>query len=192
MQSKFTMRATAIGAVCALAGAGAGIAGAGAATKSPTRSAGTTNGAMSIPRDGGPRGGHDRAVHAVETVLNKAGTAYISETEDNGTVKSVSGSDVTITEGTTAVPYQDVTVTIPSGATIQRNGSSATVADLKAGDDIHVSVSDDGTTVFAHDSTFRPAGGPGGPGGHRGPGGPGRGAPPASPSPAPSSSTTTG
>lgn len=186
MQSKFMMRATAVGAACALAGAGAGIAGAGAATKSSTRTAKTTNSATSTQRAGGPRGGHDRAVHAVETVLNKAGTAYITETEDSGTVKSVSGSDVTITEGTTAVPYKDVTVTIPSDATITRNGKTATVADLKAGDDIHVSVSSDGTNVFAHDSTFKPAGG------HGGPGGPGRGAPPAAPSSSSSSTTTTG
>lgn len=181
MQSKMMMRATAIGAVCALAGAGAGIAGSSAASTSAKSKSTTT--AKTAKRAGGrvggfrgPAGGHGFAVHSEETVLNKAGTGYITETEDNGTVKSVSGSDVTITEGTTAVPYKDVTVTIPSGATIERNGKTATVADLKAGDDIHVSVSSDGTDVHAHDASFTPAFGPGGPGGH-GHGGP----PPAAP-----------
>jgi hypothetical protein len=172
MQSKIMMRATAIGAVCALAGAGAGIAGSSAASSTSTsaKSAKTAK-STAARRAAGFRGmggpGHDHAVHAVETVLNRAGTAYITETEDNGTVKSVSGDEVTITEGTTAVPYKDVTVTIPSGATVERNGKTATVADLKAGDDIHVSVSSDGTDVHAHDASFTPARG-----GHGGPGGP--------------------
>jgi hypothetical protein len=159
MQSKMMMRATAIGAACALAGAGAGIAGSSAATTSS--SATSTTAAKTTNQRGGGPGGHARAVHAVETVLNKAGTAYITETEDSGTVKSVSGNEVTITEGTTAVPYKTVTVTIADGATIERNGKTATLADLKAGDEIHVSVSSDGTRVMAHDATFRPTGGRG-------------------------------
>ncbi|WP_354699293.1 hypothetical protein DSM112329_05004 [Paraconexibacter sp. AEG42_29] len=187
MKSRTAMRVTAIGAVCALGGAGAGIAGSSAATKpSSTTAAKTTTTAKAAAaakaRAGGPRGKHGplggpgRVVHSEATVLNKAGTAYITATEDHGTVKSVSGNDVTITEGTTAVPYKDVTVTVASDATIERNGKTAKLSDLKAGDDIHVSVSSDGTVVHAHDDTFKPtppASGKGGPG----PGGP----PPAPP-----------
>lgn len=177
MQSRTVIRATAIGAVCALAGAGAGIAGSSAATKSGSSSTAAKTSSTAKQRAAGPRGDHGpggrgHAVHSVGTVLDKAGTAYITKTEDHGTVKAVSGDELTITEGTTAVPYKDVTVTIPTGASIERNGKTATLADLKAGDDVHVSVSSDGTDVHAHDASFRPAGGRGGRGGHGGPGGP--------------------
>lgn len=191
MKSRTMLRATAIGAVCALAGAGAGIAGSSAATKPRSTTTGTTT-TTQAPPTGGPRGdrGHGGpAVHSVETVLNKAGTAYITETEDQGTVKSVSGSDVVITEGTTAVPYKDVTVTVPAGATIRRNGKTATVADLKAGDQVRVSVSSDGADVDAHDASFKPTGPKNGGPGH----GP-SGTPPAAPSgttTTPSTGTTT-
>jgi hypothetical protein len=132
---------------------------------------------------GGP--GHG-PVHAEEVVLDKAGTAFITETEDSGKVKSTSGSDVTITEGTGTVTYKDVTVTIPDGATIMRNGKTAAVADLKAGDFIHVSRSSDGAFVFAADSSFRPPmGGGDRDGDHRGFGPPpgAAGPPPGAPAP---------
>ena len=113
-------------------------------------------------------------------MLNKAGTAFITVTEDNGKVKSVSGRDVTITEAIGSVTYKDVTVTLPADAKIIRNGKTATVDDLKAGDRIHVSQSSDGTFVFAADASFRP--GPGKGRGHRH--GPGRGSAPAARRPA--------
>lgn len=164
-------------AACVVLGAAGGIAGSMAAPSKKKATARTTKtfarhhdlrGGFDAP--GGPHGGH--AVHAEEVVLNKAGTAFITETEDNGVVKSVSGNDVTITEGTDKVTYKDVTVTIGSGATITRNGKTAAVGDLKAGDNIAVSSSSDGTNVFAFDSTFAPADGPGrhgGPGDHHWP-----------------------
>jgi len=126
------------------------------------------------PGHGGPPGGHF-AVHAEAVVLDKAGTAFITETDDNGKVKSVSGNDVTITEGTDKVTYKDVTVTIPDSATVRRNGKTATVSDLQAGDHIHVDSSSDGTHVEAFDSSFRPPLGRPGPDGH-GPMGPPPGA----------------
>lgn len=180
MASNTLIRGVAVVAVCAVAGAGAGIAGSMAApshksktshSKSRSKNKSQGDGARPARPFGGP------PVHAEAVVLNKAGTAYITVTADNGTVKSVSGNDVTIAEGTTAVPYKDVTVTIPSDATIVRNGAKATVGDLKAGDDIHVASSSDGTMVFAHDDTFKPGpGGPGGPGGRgHGPDGDGDG-----------------
>jgi hypothetical protein len=95
-------------------------------------------------------------------VLDKAGKAFITETEDSGTIASVSGRDVTIAEGIGAVTYKDVTITLPTDATIERNGKTATVDDLKAGDRIHVTRSSDGTSALAGDASWRP-----GPGGHR-------------------------
>jgi hypothetical protein len=151
------MRAATALAACAAVGAAGGIAGSAAA---PSKSASAKPSATSpMHRMAGRMRvgpGPGRAVHAERVVLNKAGDAFITETEDSGKVKAVSGSDVTITEAIGSVTYKDVTLTIPSGATIIRNGKTAAVGDLQAGDRIHVSQSSDGTFAFAADATFRP------------------------------------
>ncbi|MEA2220624.1 MAG: hypothetical protein QOJ35_3250 [Solirubrobacteraceae bacterium] len=166
------MRAATALVACAAVGAAGGIAGSAAA---PSKSASAKPSALHRMAGRMRVGlGPGRAVHAERVVLNKAGDAFITETEDSGKVKAVSGSDVTITEAIGSVTYKDVTLTIPSGATIVRNGKSAAVGDLQAGDRIHVSQSSDGTFAFAADATFRPRlgrgpGGPGGPGDRDGP-----------------------
>jgi hypothetical protein len=104
----------------------------------------------------GFHGGGGPAVHATVVVLNKAGTGFVTVTEDSGKVKSVAGNDVTITEGFGKVTYKDVTVALPGNATIYRNGKKAAVGDLTAGDFIHVSSSSEGTWVMAADKSFRP------------------------------------
>jgi hypothetical protein len=170
------MRAGVALVACAAVGAAGGIAGSAAAPSKTKSKSSTASGSYPTdkpggrPGRGGPHGGPGgRAVHSEEVVLNRAGTAFITETEDSGKVKSVSGNDVTITEAIGSVTYKDVTVTLPAGAKIVRNGKTAAVGDLKAGDFIHVSQSSDGTFVFAADATFRPKG----PGHRHGPGGPG-------------------
>ena len=186
MASLTTSRGVIVGAACVAIGAAGGIVGSMAAPAKHHRTH-TTNGTP--PRfagghrpfgmEGGP------PVHAEEVVLDKAGTAFITRTEDAGKVKSVSGGDVTITEGTDTVTYKDVTVTIPDGATVIRDGATAAVSDLKAGDFIHVAQSSDGTFVFAADTSWRPHPDGDGPGrfGRGGPGGPppGPGGPPPGP-----------
>jgi hypothetical protein len=97
-------------------------------------------------------------VHADAVVLNKAGNGFITQTEDKGKVKSVSGAQLTITEGVGNVTYKDVTLTIPSNATIVRNFAKAQLSALKAGDFVHVSQSSEGTFVLAADSSHRPSG----------------------------------
>jgi hypothetical protein len=144
-------------AACVALGAAGGIAGSAASTRhSSTTARQSTGFGWRFDRHG-PGG---RPVHAEEVVLDRAGTAFITQTEDNGTVKSVSGSDLTITEAANGVTYKDVTVTIPSGATIVRNGATASLSDLKAGDHVDVRSSSDGTSVFAFDSSFVPPQGP--------------------------------
>lgn len=177
MKSPGWIKVGAVATVCALAGAGAGIAGSTAATSNSAKKSGKTRTAAAERHRGpfGPGLRHGPAVHAEAVVLDRAGKAYITVTSDSGIVKSVSGKELTITEGTTAVPYKDVTVTVPDGATIVRNGAKATLADLKAGDHVRVSRSSDGTTVFAGDESVGPGqGGRHGFGdrggrGHRGP-----------------------
>ena len=65
--------------------------------------------------------------------------------------------------------YKTVTITVPSGATVVRNGARAKLSDLAAKDEVVVTRSSDGTTVWAHDAQHDrgPWGGPGGPGGRR-------------------------
>lgn len=197
MQSPGWIRIGAVATVCALVGAGAGIAGSGAATsRSAKKPSGTAAAKVKPPgHRGGPGFGLRRgpAVHEESVVLDEAGKKYITVTSDQGVVKSVSGQELTITEGTTAVPYKDVTITVPDDATVNRNGKAAKLADLKTGDQVHVRASSDDTVVFAADDSFKPAGprGPHGPGG-KGPGrgrffhgGPPPAAPPAPPAPAP-------
>jgi hypothetical protein len=156
MKSRKRVAAVSLAATCALAGAAAGITQSSAAkTKAPTRSA-LRHGPAGMPGFGhGPGGG---AVHAVEEVLNKAGTAYISETVDNGEVTAVDASAGTITlkEGTSTVTYGTPTITIPSGATVTLDGSSSSLEKLKAGDHATVASSSEGTTVAATDSSFKP------------------------------------
>ncbi len=173
-KSRLLRLAVVIG-LCALAGAVAGIAGSAAAPSGKAKNGNSNRHA------GPPRGFHGPAVHAEVVVLNRAGKAFITETEDKGKVKSVSGDRLTITEGVGNVTYKDVTLTIPSNATIVRNFAKAKLGDLKAGDFVHVSQSSDGTFVLASDAAHRPGrghfgphGGPGGGprGDARGPGGP--------------------
>jgi hypothetical protein len=148
------IRIVGVAALCIALGAAGGIASGGAATSTSKKANAT--------RAGGPPGGPGgRAVHEDAVVLNKAGTAFITATEDSGTVVSVSGDQLTIKEGTKSVTYKTLTLTIPSGATIKRNGSTAQLSAFKAGDRVHVTKSSDGTTVIGGDASFRPAGGPG-------------------------------
>jgi len=159
-------------AACALAGAGAGIAQ--SATGNSASHSRATQSSSSRPFPGGPMGGPGGgAVHSVSVVLNRAGTAFVTQTTDRGTIKSVDAGagTITITEGTKTVTYETPTLTIPAGATVTLDGKSSSLASLAAGDHVAVSSSSDGTTVFAMDSLFKPDGGPG----H---GGPPQGMPP--------------
>ncbi|HWF33683.1 MAG TPA: hypothetical protein VG188_14120 [Solirubrobacteraceae bacterium] len=183
-----------IAAACAAAALTAGIAeGSGTTTQSSTATTPSTTSGTAMPGHdghGGPPGGHGPGrdvVHSVDIVLNKAKSAYITETTDEGTVESIdsSGGSITLLEGTKALPYKSVTVTVPSGATVTFDGKSSTLAALVAGDRVSVRSSSDGTDVMAMDSSFKPEGGmpPAGANGH---------APPGEGSAAPASPSTSG
>ena len=172
------VRLGAVIGLCALVGAAAGIAGSAAAPSSKAKKGTATRRAHHV------RGFHGPPVHADAVVLNKAGNGFITQTEDSGKVKSVSGDKLTVTEGVRNVTYKDVTLTIPSNATILRNFAKAQLGDLKAGDFVHVSQSSEGTFVLASDASHGPGRGRFGP--HDGPGGEGRGdAGPGRPGPGP-------
>ena len=191
MRRRKWVGAIAVATTCALVGAAGGIASSGAATttaKAKTAATAKTAAARAAAGanrpDGGRGGGF--SVHSVSEQLNKAGTAFITVTRDEGTVTAVSGSDITLHEGTTTVTYKDAAITVPAGATITRNDATAAITDIKVGDRVSISSSSESTTVRADDPTYKPAFGGHGHDGHGGPGGP----PPAGSTP--SSSTTTG
>jgi hypothetical protein len=168
--------------VCALVGALAGIAGSAAAPSKSSKKSGRAF--RFAPPPGGPRhegfrgpggpGPGGPAVHAEAVVPNKAGNGFITVTSDAGTIKSISGNDITIDESVGNLHYKDATVTIPSDATVVRNHAKASVSELKEGDFIRVVSSSDGTFVMAEDAAFRKQerrrfGGPGGYGRPAGP-----------------------
>jgi hypothetical protein len=157
-----------IAAACAAAALTAGIAeGSGTSQGTTSTQASSTSSAAGMPGHGagdgapGPGGG---AVHSVSVVLNKARTAFVTQTSDRGTVEGVDASAgaVTILEGTKSITYKTVTVTIPSTASVSLDGKTSTLSALVKGDRVSVSSSSDGTDVIAADSSFRPEGGPGG------------------------------
>jgi hypothetical protein len=156
MRFKGMTRVAAIGALCALVGAGAGIAGSSAATSSKSQSRSAAPGGPGGPPGGPFRVGGGPPVHSEAVVPNKAGDGFVTVTTDAGVVKSVSGDQLTITEGTKTLTYKNVTVTVPSGATIYRNGQKASLSALTTGDHVMVSSSTDGTVVGAFDSSHRP------------------------------------
>jgi hypothetical protein len=125
------------------------------------------------PRGPGVFGG---PIHSVNVVPNPSG-GFETITTDGGTLKTVSGDSLTITEGTKAATYATPTISVPSTVKVTLDGKPSTLAALAAGDQVRISQSSTGTaSVFATDASLKPAvgGGPG-PGGGPGMGGPGMG-----------------
>ena len=169
MQTRKKIAAVAAAGTCVLAGAAAGISQSAASSSSSSSAksakAGAparTAGAHAFGHFG--RGGPGGEVHALEVVPNKAGTGFITVTEDNGTITSIDAGagKITLKEGTSSVTYATPTIDIPSGATVLLNGSSSSLEKLSAGDKVSISSSSEGTTVFATDSSFKPPAGPDG------------------------------
>jgi hypothetical protein len=93
-------------------------------------------------------------VHSEMVVPTRSGDGFETLTQDSGKLQSVSGSQLTITEGTETATYKTVTLDVPSDAKVIRNGKQADLSDLQQGDQVHVSQSPQNSFVFAADSTF--------------------------------------
>jgi hypothetical protein len=100
----------------------------------------------------GPIGGPP--VHSEMVVPTRDGKDFETVTQDSGKVDSVSGDQLTITEGTEEATYKTVTVDVPGDAKVVRNGKEVDLGDLQAGDKVHVSQSPEDSFVFATDSSF--------------------------------------
>jgi hypothetical protein len=156
-------------AVCAFAGALAGIAGSAAAPskKSATAAKTTKKAARKQARalkrsfrggfGPGPGFGHFMGgpVHAEAVVPKPDGSGFDTVTTDSGTLNGVDGTTVDLKEGTDKATYKDsVKIDVGSDATVIRDGKKATLADLKAGDHVRVIQGPKGNAVFAADDAF--------------------------------------
>jgi hypothetical protein len=119
-----------VAATCLAAGAGAGvIANAGAATSSGAGSHGARTGLHS-------RRLLARAVHGDLVVATRSG--FRTVTFDRGFVQSVSGQQLTFSEGTKKATYKTLTLTIPSDARVRDNGKRVALASLQPGQHVLV------------------------------------------------------
>src|SRR3954453_10918302 len=83
-------------------------------------------------------GGIIGAVHAEAVVPTRSGD-FATVVFDRGTVKDVSGDQLTVTEGTKDATYKTETFTVPDGAKIRRWGTDdAKLSDLQTGDRVAV------------------------------------------------------
>ena len=129
----------AVAVSCAAIGAGASaIANAGASTSSASSSNGSSAAAKSATAKHSQRAYTKRrtllrrAVNGNLVVATKSGYATVKF--DRGTVKSVSGQQLTLAEGRAKrAPYKNVTLTIPSSARVRDDRHQATLADVKPG-----------------------------------------------------------
>jgi hypothetical protein len=155
MKNVRVRRTVGIAGMCAVVGAAAGIAGS-AAAPSGHRTYSTETGprfgiAMRFSGGGPP-------VHSDVVVPNQAGNGFDTLTSDRGAFKSLSGDQLTITEGTKTATYKEVTLTIPADAKVYRNGASAHLSDLQSGDEVNVLRGPKGTLVDAADAQHQDRG----------------------------------
>ena len=124
----------AVAVSCAAIGAGASaITDAGASTSGSSSSSGTNAAAKHSQRArGGRRALLRRAVDGSVVLATKGGYATVKF--ERGTVKSVSGRQLTLAEGRAKkASYKTVTLTIPTGARVRDDRHQATLADVKPG-----------------------------------------------------------
>jgi hypothetical protein len=89
-----------------------------------------------------------RAVHGDLVVWTTKG--FVTVTFDRGAVSSVSGQQLTITEGIANATYRQVTLSVPSSAIVRDNGQQATLSQLQHGQRVIVVQTPGGTFVIAH------------------------------------------
>ncbi len=150
-RSRWTQLGAVVGA-CALLGAAGGIVGSAAAPSSDSKADSKSGSKTERHRRGARLGLGGPPVHSEAVVPNSAGDGFQTVTSDSGKVKSVSGSELTVTTGTDEADYRDVTIEVGDNAVIRRNGRKAELSALKAGDRVHVLQAPSRTAVMAQDA----------------------------------------
>jgi hypothetical protein len=136
-------------AVCCVAvGAGiSAIATAGASTSVSSSSRSAHSAAQHPSARAGALRRLARAVQGSVVVHTQDGFATV--TFERGKVDSVSGQQLTLTEGTRKAGYKTVTVTIPVNAVVRDNRQKATLTAVKAGQRVLVLAAPKRTYVIA-------------------------------------------
>ena len=133
-------------AVCCVAvGAGvSAIASAGAATSSSSSHPASAHAKAR-------RGGLRRLLRAVQgSAVVRTADGFATVSFERGKVVSVSGQQLTLTEGTPKATYKTVTVTVPANAVVRDNRQTASLSDVKAGQRVVVLTAPKHTYVIAH------------------------------------------
>ncbi len=145
MTRNAAIKTAAVGAACLAVGAGGGILGDAGAKE-----------------HGGQRGQHGqhakhakggakrlaRAVHVEAVVPGKEGFRTI--TIDRGFLTARDGAQLTLRQGTPKKTWRTQTFTVPAGAKVRRERTSATLGDLKTGDVVRIVHGAKKTRVLAH------------------------------------------
>ena len=159
MKRSTILRTSIVGGLCAIAGAAAGIAGSSASSSpAPHPRIGLGGRGFFFFKHGPLAGASGPLADAsgppvhVDAVVPKRGGGFETVTMDRGSFSSLSADQLTINEGTKTATYKTVTLTIPPGATIRRNGVRAQLPDLRPGDEVMVMQSPPNTVVIAHDA----------------------------------------
>ena len=149
MSKSLLVKIVAVGGSCAAIGAGAGILGTSAAAtnSNPSHKAHQHRHARSLL---------GRAVHA-DAVVPVKGGQFATVTLDRGSIQSVSGQQLTITEGTKKATYKTVTITIPNSAIVRDNRQATQLSALTAGERVVVVQGPQKTRVLAHTPKQRSA-----------------------------------
>ena len=142
-------RALAVGVLCAAGGVGAG------AVASATAATGHHSSTTAHHARAGH--GHARlrelrkvARHSVSgSVVVDTKQGFQTITFERGTVDSVSGDQITITEGGPKVAQRRATITVPSTVHVRDNGAKATMSSVTAGQHVVVLTLPKRTVVLA-------------------------------------------
>jgi hypothetical protein len=146
-------RLLAVAVTCVALGAGVGaIASAGAATGGSAKASAAGKHAKHGKRakQGNAAGLRRYAARAVDgSIVVRTKGGFKTVTFDRGKVDSVSGQQLTITEGTPKAAYKTLTLTIPAGAVVRDDRQKATLAQVKPGQRVLVLVAPKQTFVIA-------------------------------------------
>jgi hypothetical protein len=139
-------------AVCCVAVGAAisAITAAGAATGGGASHGAATHRARAT-HAGARRGALRRLLRAVQgSAVVRTADGFATVSFERGKVVSVSGQQLTLTEGTPKATYKTVTVTVPTNAVVRDNRQTASLSDVKAGQRAIVLTAPKHTYVIAH------------------------------------------
>lgn len=140
-----------IAAICAALGAGASAIATAGASNGPAKSA-WVQGAGAAGKRGLRRGALRLLARSVQgNLVVPTRTGFAKVTFDRGTVRSLSGQQLTLAEGTRTAIYKTLSLTIPGGAVVRVNGKKVSLGEVKPDQRVIIIRAPSRTLVIAHD-----------------------------------------